>query len=102
MRGIFQGEASWVCKLLVSQCGRVADKNVTDHIQSQETYSLQCRGAFLTSFCLKNVKEGDLVHVASKLIQRPKYVPIHESYFNETELLVTDSFGSISKVRSLF
>lgn len=50
---------------------------------------------------MSTLHEGCLVHVVSRLIQRPKYVAIHGSYDNTTDLLVSDSFGAIMAIAAL-
>lgn len=55
----------------------------------------------MAGYCLANLKEGEMIHVVSKLIHKPRYVPVHGTYFTTTELLVTDSLGSITSVAQL-
>lgn len=96
-KGILQGEAEWSCRLLVNQIGVSACAS-DSLIASQDAFNLRCRGSDIVNYCVSNVREGDLVHVMSKLIHRPRYVPIHGDYFEETELLVSDSFGCLDVV----
>jgi hypothetical protein len=55
----------------------------------------------MAGYCIANLREGELVHVVSKLVHKPRYVPVHGTYFMTTELLVTDSLGSITSVAQL-
>lgn len=101
-RGIMQGEPEWSCKLLLTERGSSARWPPTSStIAAQQVFQLRCRGAAMAGFCIENVKEGEIVHVVSKLIHKPRYVPVHGTYFTTTELLVTDSLGSITTVAQL-
>ncbi|CAG9584262.1 conserved hypothetical protein [Leishmania major strain Friedlin] len=101
-RGVLQGEPEWSCKLLLTECGIPARWPPTLRaIASQQVFHLRCRGAAMAGYCFANLREGELVHVVSKLIHKPRYVPVHGTYFTTTELLVTDSLGSIVSVAQL-
>ncbi|KPI89398.1 hypothetical protein ABL78_1524 [Leptomonas seymouri] len=101
-RGIMQGEPEWSCKLLLTECGSSARWPPSPStIAAQQVFQLRCRGAAMAGYCFSNLKEGEVIHVVSKLIHKPRYVPVHEAYFTTTELLVTDSLGSITLVAQL-
>lgn len=85
----------------MTQVGSSAVAGVNGKIVTQENYSLRCRGADAVGYCVSNLAEGSMVHVVSKLVQKPRYVAIHGTYEENTELLVSASFGSIVKVASL-
>lgn len=100
-RGMVQGQATWSCKLLLSQIGKSAAQLDGASIVCQEVFNLRCRGAAITAYCVDNLKDGSVVHAVSKLIMRPKFVPIHGTYVEETDLLITDNFGLLRKISSL-
>ncbi|CCW63188.1 unnamed protein product [Phytomonas sp. EM1] len=100
-RGFIQGMAVWSCRLLLSQAGYSALASQTGKTICQESYNLSCQGAIVANYCCSNLHEGCIVHVVSKLINSPIYVSVHGTYFEKTELLVTDSFGFITKLKSL-
>ena len=101
-RGIIQGEPEWSCKLLLTECGSSARWPPTaSTVAAQQVFQLRCRGVAMAGYCLANLKEGEMIHVVSKLIHKPRYVPVHGTYFTTTELLVTDSLGSITSVAQL-
>ncbi|KAG5489873.1 hypothetical protein GH5_00756 [Leishmania sp. Ghana 2012 LV757] len=101
-RGVIQGEPEWSCKLLLTEIGSPARWPLSPcTIASQQVFLLRCRGAALAGYCFANLREGELVHVVSKLVHKPRYILVHGTYFNTTELLVTDSLGSIVLVAQL-
>ncbi|CCW70111.1 unnamed protein product [Phytomonas sp. Hart1] len=100
-RGIIQGTAVWSCRLLLSQAGYSALTSQAGKTLCQESYNLCCQGAVVANYCISNLHEGCVVHVASKLINTPIYVPVHGTYFDKSELLVSDKFGFITKLKSL-
>ncbi|KPA81908.1 hypothetical protein ABB37_04151 [Leptomonas pyrrhocoris] len=101
-RGILQGEPEWSCKLLLTECGSSARLPPSPStVAAQQVFQLRCRGAAMAGYCFANLNEGEVIHVVSKLIHKPRYVPVHEAYFTTTELLVTDSLGSITSVAQL-
>ncbi|EPY33484.1 hypothetical protein STCU_02195 [Strigomonas culicis] len=98
-KGLMQGTPMWGCQLLISQCGTSALPGI-EKLWSQDKIALRCRGTYFTSYCSRHIRHGDVVHVVSKLIHHPKYIPTHEAYFSETQLLVTDNYGSITLIHS--
>ncbi|KAG5490870.1 hypothetical protein JKF63_00992 [Porcisia hertigi] len=101
-RGVIQGEPEWSCNLLLTECGSPAQWPLIPRtLASQQVFYLRCRGAAMAGYCFANLREGELVHVVSKLIHKPRYIPVHGTYFTTTELLVTDSLGSIVSVARL-
>lgn len=100
-QGVLYGDAVWSCRLLLTQVGYSADSASNGGMLCQEAYTLLCYGAKEVDYCLCHLREGSLVHVVSQLSQHPKYVPTNDSYEDTTELLVSDSFGSITKLASL-
>lgn len=99
-KGLLQGTPVWSCQLLISQCGMSALPG-TEKVWSQQKLTLKCRGTHFAKYCSDHISHGDVVHVVSKLIHHQKYVPTHETYFGETQLLVTDSYGSITLIDNL-
>lgn len=102
-RGILYGQPTWTCQLLLTQCGKSALKSDcgSNYLVSQETLQLRCRGFSVAQYCGVSLLHGDVAHVVAKLLQRPRYSPEHTMYFNDTELLVTDSFGCIQLVKRM-
>lgn len=97
-RGIRKSELEWTCNLLLTECGCSSGLNSRGRLVSQQMLLLRCRGTAMASFCFLRLREGGMIHVVSKVMQRPRYISAHEDYFSATELLVSDSFGSITVV----
>ncbi|KAG5464551.1 hypothetical protein LSCM1_00742 [Leishmania martiniquensis] len=101
-RGVLQGEPEWSCKLLLTELGSPARWPPSARVvASQQVFLLRCRGAALAGYCLANLREGELIHVVSKLVHKQRYISVHSTYFTTTELLVTDSLGSIVLVAQM-
>ncbi|CBH15913.1 hypothetical protein, conserved [Trypanosoma brucei gambiense DAL972] len=95
-RGQMWGEPVWTCRLLLAECGRsAAPSPQTTAICSQEMLALKCRGLPFVEYSVNNLREGSLVHVVSKIYKKPRFVPIHGTYVEDTELVVTEQFGSL-------
>lgn len=100
-RGILYSQPTWTCQLLLTQCGKSSLGCDSNYLVSQETLQLRCRGLRVAQYCGLSLRHGDVVHTVAKLLQKPRYSPEHTMYFNDTELLVTDSFGYIQLVHRL-
>ncbi|CAM44484.1 conserved hypothetical protein [Leishmania braziliensis MHOM/BR/75/M2904] len=101
-RGMLQGEPEWSCKLLLTECGSPAQwPPALRTVATQQVFRLRCRGVAMAGYCFANLREGEVVHVVSKLVHKPRYITVHGTYFTATELLVTDSLGSIVSVAQL-
>ncbi|ESL12149.1 hypothetical protein TRSC58_00088 [Trypanosoma rangeli SC58] len=101
-RGSTFGEPLWTCRLLLTGCGfsahRLPQPNV---VCSQETLTLKCRGVPFVEFSTAELREGALVHVVAKMYKKPRFVPIHGTYVEDTELLVSEQFGSLVLLATL-
>ncbi|ORC85502.1 uncharacterized protein TM35_000341140 [Trypanosoma theileri] len=101
-RGLILGEPLWTCRLLISDCGLSASSSPGQKvICSQELLTLKCRGVPFVEYCASELKEGALVHVVAKMYQKPRFVPIHGTYVEDTELLVSEEFGSLVLLKQL-
>ncbi|KAG8345548.1 hypothetical protein TRVL_03628 [Trypanosoma vivax] len=95
-RGQVWGEPLWTCRLMLTECGKPAiPTSETVALCSQEMFTLKCRGVPFALYSIDNLREGALVHVVAKLYRKQRFVPIHGTYVEDTELLVSDQFGSL-------
>ncbi|EAN98462.1 hypothetical protein C3747_103g312c [Trypanosoma cruzi] len=95
-RGSILGEPLWSCRLLLTECGFSAlPPPQQKAVCSQETLTLKCRGVPFVEFSTSELKEGALVHVVAKMYKKPRFIPIHGTYVEDTELLVSEQFGSL-------
>lgn len=90
----------WSCQLLSTQVGTSACPH-SDLLVSHEKFFLRCRGLSIVEFCTSSLQHGDVVHAVAKLLHKPRYSAEHSVYFNDSELLITDSFGHLSLVKRL-
>ncbi|KEG13154.1 hypothetical protein DQ04_01181080 [Trypanosoma grayi] len=96
-KGSILGEPLWTCRLLLTECGYSASvlTQQSKAVCNQEMLSLKCRGVPFVEYCDSRLKEGVLVHVVAKVYKKPRFVPIHGTYVEDTELLVSEQFGSL-------
>nr|CCC93938.1 conserved hypothetical protein [Trypanosoma congolense IL3000] len=95
-RGQMWREPFWSCRLLLTECGvAAASPSRKSALCSQEMLSLKVRGAPFVEYSVDNLREGSLVHVVAKIYKKPRFVPIHSTYVEDTELLVSEQFGSL-------
>ncbi|RNF25761.1 uncharacterized protein Tco025E_01953 [Trypanosoma conorhini] len=95
-RGSILGEPLWTCSLLLTECGSSALRLPQPKLLcSQEKLTLKCRGVPFVEFSTSELREGALVHVVARMYKKPRFVPIHGTYVEDTELLVSEQFGSL-------
>lgn len=97
---LFGTQPFWSCQLLTTQVGKSAWAH-SELLLSSEMFLLRCRGLNVVEYCASTLQHGDVVHTLAKLLHKPRYSSEHSMYFNETELLITDSFGKISLVKRI-
>ena len=89
---------SWQCSILLSHIGQIREQEVESFSFSQEQFTLVCSGELWYRYCRSMIRQGSIVHLQARVIQRPMYVPANGTYVQMSELQVTPQCGCVSLV----